>query len=340
MENRISKREFLKLSVVGAAAALLAACNPDAAGDGSGSRVETNSTGSGGKGSGDAGTGYPVEGSAGTDKSDASVVQVEVVPATPKTEKVFLPEHSAIEGLDNMLSQTERVLGSEAQEIQISHRGQSGDLVRQLFSKEGAVWASGGVNQETAVTVVLQPELQQQLETGFSPLMAAAVGTMENGALGPLILGVSGLAATIGMFANELSKDGLTVNLLELNPHAKERRGLELATMIGTVVEAAFMSPNSPFNDERLKKILCAGAGVVADCVQAVQYIVEVESRSKPGVRRIVSVIMGTEDGVIWKPITGLYKTGTVDNYVEKQYARNWSSNCNNLPPTGAILGQ
>lgn len=127
---------------------------------------------------------------------------------------------------------------------------------------------------------------------------------------------------------------------LQLNGHAIEGRGKELATYIWNVVDAAFNHPDpnkNPFNNSK-KTMLCALEKVVNGCSRVVQYVVEVESRTTPGVQRLASVIFGMDENTKeWRVITALYKNGPIDKFIESQKARGLTSDgCDDgVPPSG-----
>jgi hypothetical protein len=137
----------------------------------------------------------------------------------------------------------------------------------------------------------------------------------------------------------ETSKIADNVYSLELNGHALEKRGPELARYIWNIVDAAFNhpGPNNPY-DAAKKAILC---GVADSLTQVVQLLVEVESRTKPGVKRIASVIFGQDAATgQWRTITALYKDGDLESMVQKQSLRGLTAAaCNgNLPPPSQLL--
>lgn len=217
---------------------------------------------------------------------------------------------TAIDKLENSLGDVESVLGGGDVSIAISSNFSS--IVDDL-AKEYKVQITYGPREERVIE--LPVSLSQLAKDNLDPALASVItlgaptALLEPTPIGETVLLVLlGTASAIAVAKSSTE----ALKLIELNKHTIERRGPELAEYIKTIVEAAFLQPNSPLP----KEIIClAAAGIIEGCTHALYLAVEVESRTVPGAKRVASIIFGlTEQGEV-KQITALYKSGTLEGY-------------------------
>ncbi|BCX15027.1 MAG: hypothetical protein KatS3mg088_710 [Patescibacteria group bacterium] len=216
---------------------------------------------------------------------------------------------TAIDKLENSLREVESVLGGDDVSIAISSNFPS---IEDL-AKEYKVQITYGPREERVIE--LPASLSQLVKDNLDPSLASVIALGSPPALlEPTPIGETALLVLLGTAsAIAVAKSSTEVlRLIELNKHTIERRGPELAEYIKTIVEAAFLQPNSPLP----KEIIClAAAGIIEGCTHALYLAVEVESRTVPGAKRVASIIFGlTEQGEV-KQITALYKSGNLEGY-------------------------
>ena len=241
--------------------------------------------------------------------------------------------------------------GSGNGEVDLVNSNNIDPAVEKLDNLWGKLEREGEVNRNINGVMVLPDnqilaEVRQGIDISYvNSVFASAIApaVIEPTPAGEVALLVLGGAAAVLAIRNTQAQD--SIEFIELNSHSIERRGEELAGLIKTIVEAAFLDPNSPFKN---KKMICAvGVGIVQGCDAVIHLAVEVTSRTKPGETRIASIIFArdTQSGE-YRQITALY---TKDKSLEDYTRRRMESlkrkgihatiaACNSFPPPDQLL--